>query len=101
MMEDPYIHCIHLFDQSISTHCIHQKKVFGEPYLGVAAAEVFVCACGRAAVEETGSSSIDGSGVESVRWSREQWELGEFWDEKQNDIGWTTIYRFKHISNDS
>jgi hypothetical protein len=43
----PYIHCIHLFDRSISTHFIHlidryQKKVFGEPYLSVAAAEVFM-----------------------------------------------------------
>jgi hypothetical protein len=49
MMENPYIHSIHLFDPSISTHCIHQKKVFGELYLGVAAVEVFVYTCGRAA----------------------------------------------------
>jgi hypothetical protein len=41
------------------------------------------------------------NGVESVQWSREQWELREFWDEKQNDTGWATIYRFEHISNDS
>jgi hypothetical protein len=43
----PYIHCIHLFDRSIPSHFIHlidryQKKAFVEPYLGVAAAEVFV-----------------------------------------------------------
>jgi hypothetical protein len=42
-----YIHYIHLFDRSISTHFIHlidryQKKVFGELYLGVAAAKVFM-----------------------------------------------------------
>jgi hypothetical protein len=49
MMENPYIHCIHLFDRSISTNWIHQKKVFGEPYLGMAVEEVSVCMHGRAA----------------------------------------------------
>jgi hypothetical protein len=54
MMENHYIHCIHLFDRSISTHYIHQKKVFGEPYLGVAAVEVSMCACGSAAAVAEG-----------------------------------------------
>jgi hypothetical protein len=49
------------------------------------------------AEEETGSSSIDGGGGD--RQSREQRRFKEFWDEKQNDTGRTTIYRFKNISN--
>jgi hypothetical protein len=40
------------------------------------------------AVEETSG------GVESARWG-----LREFWDEKRNDTGWATIYRFKTISS--
>jgi hypothetical protein len=49
------------------------------------------------AEEEAGSSGIDGSGGywqsrESVRQG-----LREFWDEKQNDTGHATIYRFKTI----
>jgi hypothetical protein len=39
-----------------------------------------VCARGRAvAAAETSSSGVDGA-----RWSREQWGLREFCDEKQN-----------------
>jgi hypothetical protein len=63
MMENPYIHCIHLFDRSISTHCIHQMKVFGVPYLGVAAVEVSMCVCGTAAaVAEGGGGRHSSSG---------------------------------------
>jgi hypothetical protein len=51
------------------------------------------------AEEETGSSSIDGGGGD--RQSREQRRFKEFWDEKQNDTGRTTIYRFKNISSGS
>jgi hypothetical protein len=40
------------------------------------------------AVEETSG------GVESARWG-----LREFWDEKRNDTGCATIYRFKIISS--
>jgi hypothetical protein len=61
-MENPYIHCIHLFDPSISTHCIHQKKVFGELYLGVAAVEVFVYTCGRATAMAEGGGGQYSSG---------------------------------------
>jgi hypothetical protein len=36
------------------------------------------------------------SGVESM------WQgLREFWDEKQNNMGWATIYRFDNISSNS
>jgi hypothetical protein len=30
-----------------------------------------------------------------------QWGLREFWDEKQNDMGRATIYRFEPISSGS
>jgi hypothetical protein len=36
------------------------------------------------------------SGVESMRQG-----LREFWDEKQNNMGWATIYRFDNISINS
>jgi hypothetical protein len=39
--------------------------------------------------EETSLSGVDGGGGD--RWSREQRGLREFYDEKQNDMGWTTI----------
>jgi hypothetical protein len=37
-------------------------------------------------------AGIDGGGGD--RQSREQQGLREFWDEKRNDTGQTTIYRF-------
>jgi hypothetical protein len=46
--------------------------------------------------EESGSSGIDGGGVESVRRG-----LREFSDEKRNDTGWATIYRFETIRSGS
>jgi hypothetical protein len=57
----------------------------------------------EATVEETDSSGVDGGGDQRSieRWSRERRRLREFWDEKQNDTGWDTIYKFKNISNDS
>jgi hypothetical protein len=55
----------------------------------------FSCVRGRAAVvaeEEAGSSGVDdGKG--------DRQGLREFWDEKRNDTGRDTIYRFKNISN--
>jgi hypothetical protein len=45
------------------------------------------------ALEEAGA---DGGGGD--RWSRERQGLREFWDEKRNDTGRTSIYRFKNIS---
>jgi hypothetical protein len=39
--------------------------------------------------EETSLSGVDGGGGDW--WSREQRGLREFYDEKQNDMGWTTI----------
>jgi hypothetical protein len=51
------------------------------------------------AIEETGSSGVDGGGGD--RRSRERWGLREFWDEKRNDTGLTTIYRFKNINSGS
>jgi hypothetical protein len=60
----------------------------------------------EATVEETDSSGVDGGGDQRSieRWSREQQirerrRLREFWDKKQNDTGWDTIYKFKNISN--
>jgi hypothetical protein len=42
---------------------------------------------------------VDGGGGD---WrSRERQGLREFWDEKQNDMGRATIYRFKNISSGS
>jgi hypothetical protein len=35
------------------------------------------------------------------RWSRERQGLRELWNEKQNDTGQTTIYRFENINNGS
>jgi hypothetical protein len=51
------------------------------------------------AAEETGLSGVDGGGGD--RRSRERWELREFWDEKQNDTGRATNYRFENISSGS
>jgi hypothetical protein len=97
----PYIHCNLLIS---FIYLIDQKKVFGEPYLGVAA-QRFPYTRGRAATaveeeasvealaEETGLSGIDGGGGD--RQSR------EFWDEKRNDTGRATIYRFENISSSS
>jgi hypothetical protein len=48
-------------------------------------------------VEETGSNGIDGDGGD--RRSSERQRLGEFLDEKQNDTGWATIYRFRNINS--
>jgi hypothetical protein len=42
-------------------------------------------------------SDVDGG--EGDQRSGEQWGLREFLDEKQNDTGRATIYRFKNISN--
>jgi hypothetical protein len=42
---------------------------------------------------------VDGGGGD--RRSRERQGLREFWDEKQNDMGRATIYRFENISNGS
>jgi hypothetical protein len=69
MMGNTYIHCIHLFDRSISTHCIHQKKVFGEPYLGMMTVEVSVSARGRAAtvVEGGGGQRSSGGGGDQLK----------------------------------
>jgi hypothetical protein len=50
-----------------------------------------MCARGRAAA--TGEET---SGVENARQT-----LRKFWDEKQTDMGWATIYRFKTISSGS
>jgi hypothetical protein len=47
----------------------------------------------EALAEETGLSGIDGG--RGDRQSR------EFWDEKRNDMGRATIYRFKNISSSS
>jgi hypothetical protein len=45
------------------------------------------------AEEEAGVNGGDGD-----RQSREWWRLREFWDQKRNDMGRATIYRFKNIS---
>jgi hypothetical protein len=39
--------------------------------------------------------------VEAIRVDSVRRELREFWDEKRNDTGWATIYRFKPIGNGS
>jgi hypothetical protein len=39
--------------------------------------------------------------VEAIRVDSVRRELREFWDEKRNDMGWATIYRFKPIGNGS
>jgi hypothetical protein len=69
MIGNTYIHCIYLFDRSISTHCIHQKKVFGELYLSVAAVEVSVCTRGRAVMvaEGGGGRRSSGSGGDRLK----------------------------------
>jgi hypothetical protein len=99
-----YIAFIYSIDQSLLIsffYSIDQKKVFDELYLSVAAAEVSMHvrwwwreeeADVAAVVEETGPSSIDGGGGDQR--SKEWWGLKEFWDEKQNNMGQTTIYRF-------
>jgi hypothetical protein len=54
------------------------------------------------AVQE--EASVDASGGDQQsreRRSREKRGLREFWDEKRNDMGRATIYRFKNISNGS
>jgi hypothetical protein len=45
------------------------------------------------AEEEAGSSGVDDG-------KEDRQGLREFWDEKRNDTGRDTIYRFKNISND-
>jgi hypothetical protein len=61
------------------------------------------CVCGRvgavAVAEEIGLSGVDDG--RGDRRSRERQRLREFWDEKWNDTGQTTIYRFENISRDS
>jgi hypothetical protein len=61
------------------------------------------CACGRvgavAVAEEIGLSGVDDG--RGDRRSRERQRLREFWDEKWNDTGQTTIYTFENISRDS
>jgi hypothetical protein len=76
MMENPYIHYIHLFDRSISTHCIHQKKVFGQPYLSVWRQWREEEAGIATAADETGLSGVDGGGGD--RQSRVRWGVREF-----------------------
>jgi hypothetical protein len=49
--------------------------------------------------EEAGSSGVDGGGGD--QWSRERWGLRKFWNEKRNDTGHATIYRFENINNSS
>jgi hypothetical protein len=49
-------------------------------------------------VEQEEAGINDGSGD---RWSRERRGLREFLDEKQNDMGLGTIYRFEIISSGS
>jgi hypothetical protein len=71
-MENSYIHCIHLFDRSISTYCIYQKKIFGEPHLSVTAAEVSVSARDRAMVVAEGGGGRRSNGVESAWQSRDR-----------------------------
>jgi hypothetical protein len=63
---------------------------------------------GRAAVVPKGGGGrcrrgSRGDQLELHRWwqSRELRELREFWDEKRNDMGWATIYRFENISSGS
>jgi hypothetical protein len=40
-------------------------------------------------------------GVESGEQSRERQGLRDFWNEKQNNTRWATIYRFKNINSGS
>jgi hypothetical protein len=116
----PYIHCIHLFDQSISTHFIHlfdrSKEGFWQivPQCGGDGGD-HVCAVERqrwwreeagleAVAEETDSSDVDGGGGDwwsREKQSRERRGLREFWDEKRNDTGPATICRFENISSGS
>jgi hypothetical protein len=80
----PYIHCIHLFDRSISTHFIHlidrSKESFWQTIPRYGGSGGFrACAVEQrrwrreeeadveATAEETSSSGVDGSGVESGR----------------------------------
>jgi hypothetical protein len=53
----------------------------------------------EATIEEAGSSGVDGGGGD--QWSRERWGLRKFWNEKRNDTGHATIYRFENINNSS
>jgi hypothetical protein len=49
-----------------------------------------------AVAKETGVDSGHGDRQSRERWRlREQQGLREFWDEKRNDMGQATIYRFK------
>jgi hypothetical protein len=91
-----YIHC-NLFISFI--YLIDQKKVFGE-FTSVCQRRRFPCACGRAvaAEEEANSSGVDDGGGD--RRSRERWGLREFWNEKRNNTGQTTIYMFENITSD-
>jgi hypothetical protein len=46
-----------------------------------------------------GEAGVDGGGGD---WRSREWRgLREFWGEKRNDTGQTTIYRFKNISSGS
>jgi hypothetical protein len=44
-------------------------------------------------------ASVDGGS--GNRWSRERQGLRDFWNEKQNNTGRATIYRFKNINSGS
>jgi hypothetical protein len=86
-----------------------------EPYLGVAVKEwrrwwrrrpaktvavaQEVCGINGSGGNRPEEGGIDGGGGD--RQSREWRGLIEFWDEKRNDTGRATIYRFKNISNSS
>jgi hypothetical protein len=58
---------------------------------------------GRAAVavEEAGSSGINGGGGDQRSREGVRWGLREFWDEKRNETRQATIYRFKTIKSGS
>jgi hypothetical protein len=88
-------------------------KVLHEPYLSVAAVErrrwqrrrpvktvaVAQEVCGVNGGDQSEEGGVDGSGGD--RHSREWRGLREFWDEKRNNTGQATIYRFEDISSGS
>jgi hypothetical protein len=97
MMKNPYIHCIfHLFDRSISTHFIHLFESIKR----------WFCT-NRTSVwrqwwrRRLATMAQEEAGAGGDWWSRERWGLREFWDEKWNDTGRATIYRFKNITSGS
>jgi hypothetical protein len=53
------------------------------------------------AQEEADVDGSDGDWWSREQRSRERWGLREFWNEKRNDMGWATIYRFKNINSGS